>query len=316
MINVYDVIIVGGGAAGMTAGIYTGRKNLKTLIISMDVGGQTSIPSNIENYPGFDGINGYEMMMKFQAQAMKWGAEMITGKVKKIDKKKDRTFKVGVTSGETYDARAIILAFGKTPLSLGIPGEEKFMGKGVSTCVTCDAPLYRDKTVAVVGGGNSALGGTWELSSLAKKIYLIHRRDEFRGDEVEVERVKKQDNIDIVLSHIPIEVKGDQFVEGLVVEDVNTKKQKTLEVDGVFVEIGFKVDSEFVGHLVKRNEQKEIITNLNCETSQPGIFACGDVSDVIFKQTVISAGEGAKAALQCYHYLSGAKGKVSIDWDH
>jgi len=311
----YDVIIIGAGAAGMTAGLYTSRKNLKTLIISMDVGGQTSIPSRIENYPGFEEVNGYELMTKFQTQAMKWGAEMITGKVVKVDKKGDG-FKVDLIDKTSYEARAIILAFGKTPLSLGIPGEDKFMGKGVSTCVTCDAPLYKDKTVAVVGGGNSALGGAWELSSLAKKIYLIHRRDEFRGDEAEVDRVKKQDNIDLVLSHVPIEVKGNQFVEGLVVEDVNTKKQKTLEVDGVFVEIGFKVDSDFIGHLVKRNEQNEIISNQNCETSEPGIFACGDVSNVAFKQTVISAGEGAKAALQCYHYLSGAKGKVSIDWDH
>lgn len=311
----YDVIIVGAGAAGMTAGMYTGRKNLKTLIISMDVGGQTSIPSNIENYPGFDGINGYELMTKFQMQAMKWGAEMITGKVKQAEKNKN-VYKLILTTGDAYEAKALILAFGKTPRSMGIPGEEKFMGRGVSTCTTCDAPLYKDKTVAIVGGGNSALGGAWEMRDIAKKIYLVHRRDEFRGDEVEAERVKKQKNVELVLSHIPVEVKGEKFVEGLVVEDVNTGKQKTLEVDGVFVEIGFKIDSDFVGKLVKRNKQKEIITDKNCETSDQGIFACGDVSDVPFKQTVISAGEGAKAALQCYHYLSGAKGTVSIDWGH
>ncbi|MFH1590190.1 MAG: thioredoxin-disulfide reductase [archaeon] len=310
----YDVIIIGGGAAGMTAGLYTGRKNLKTLIISMDVGGQTSIPSNIENYPGFEGINGYELMTKFQMQAMKWGAEMITGKVKIAEKNKDGTFKLTLSSGETYESRALILAFGKTPRSMDIPGEEKFMGRGVSTCTTCDAPLYKDRTVAVIGGGNSALGGAWELSSIAKKTYLIHRRDEFRGDEVEEERVKKTDNVEIILNHVPVEVKGDKFVEGLVIEDVNTKKQKTLKVDGVFVEIGFKVDSEFVGKLVKRNELNEVIINNRNETSQPGIFAAGDVSDVQFKQTVISAGDGAKAALQCYHYLTNAKGRVSIDW--
>jgi len=312
----YDVIIVGGGAAGMTAGIYTGRKNLKTLIISMDVGGQTSIPSNIENYPGFDGINGYELMMKFQAQAMKWGAEMITGKVKNIDKKKDKTFRVGVTSGETYDARVIILAFGKTPLSLGIPGEEKFMGKGVSTCTTCDAPLYRGKTVAIIGGGNSALGGVQELADIAERVYLVHRRDEFRGDEIEVKSVSKQKNVEMVLSHIPVEVKGDKFVEGLVVEDVNTKERKTLKVDGVFIEIGFKVDSDFLGNLVKRNKQREIIINELNATSQIGVFAAGDVTTTPFKQTVISAGEGAKAALECYRYLTGGGGKVGIDWTH
>ncbi|MAG38730.1 thioredoxin-disulfide reductase, partial [Candidatus Woesearchaeota archaeon] len=181
----YDVIIIGGGAAGMTAGLYLGRKNLKTLIISMDVGGQTAIPNKIENYPGFDEVNGLELMTKFQTQAMKWGSEMITGKVVKIEKKKNYAFKTKVTSGEEYESRALILAFGKTPISLGIPGEEKFIGRGVSTCVTCDAPLYKGKTVAVIGGGNSALGGARELAELAKKVYLIHRRDEFRGDEIE-----------------------------------------------------------------------------------------------------------------------------------
>ncbi|MFH1770203.1 MAG: FAD-dependent oxidoreductase [archaeon] len=311
----YDVIIIGAGAAGMTAGLYTGRKNLKTLIISMDVGGQTSIPSNIENYPGFDGINGYELMTKFQAQTMKWGAEMITGKIKTAEKKKN-IYKVTLTTGDFYESKALILAFGKTPRSMGIPGEEKFMGRGVSTCTTCDAPLYKNKTVAIVGGGNSALGGAWEMRDIAKKIYLVHRRDEFRGDEVEVERVKKLPNVEFVLSSVPVEVKGKDFVEEFVVEDVNTKKQRTLKVDGVFVEIGFVVDSEFVGKLVKRNKQNEVITDKNCQTSDKGIFACGDVTDVPFKQTVISAGEGAKAALQCYHYLSDAKGVVSIDWDH
>jgi thioredoxin reductase (NADPH) len=311
---VYDVIIVGSGAAGMTAAIYTGRKNLKTLVISMDVGGQTAIPSNIENYPGFDGVNGMDLMMKFQAQAMKWGAEMVTGKVSKLEKNGE-TFKLKLSNQEEYESRAVILAFGKTPRSLGIPGEEKFMGRGVSTCVTCDGPLYKKKKVAIIGGGNSALGGARELA-YAEKVYLIHRREEFRGDPVEVEATIKQPNVELVLNSVPLEVKGDQFVNGLVVENVNTKEQQTLEVDGVFIEIGFVVDSDFVSGVVERNEQKEVIINQLHETSQPGVFAAGDVTTVPYKQTIISAGDGAKAALQCYHYLSGAKGKVSIDWDH
>ncbi|MFC2136107.1 NAD(P)/FAD-dependent oxidoreductase, partial [Bacteroidota bacterium] len=179
-----------------------------------------------------------------------------------------------------------------------------------------DAPLYKKKTVAVVGGGNSALGGAQELAEIADKVYLVHRRDKFRGDEIEVKRVTSLKNVELVLSHVPVEVKGDKFVEGLVVEDVNTKEQKTLDVDGVFVEIGFKVDSDFIGKLVKRNKMNEVITNQVCETSQPGIFAAGDVTDMPFKQTVISAGEGAKAALQCYYFLTGGGGKVGIDWDH
>ncbi|MBU1201044.1 MAG: FAD-dependent oxidoreductase [Nanoarchaeota archaeon] len=310
----YDVIIIGGGAAGLTAGIYTGRKNLKTLIISVNVGGQTSIPSSIENYPGFDEVNGFELMTKFQAQAMKWGAEIISGKIVKLEKKSDKLFKLTLANKEEYETKSVILAFGKTPNSLDIPGEDKFMGKGVSTCVTCDGPLYRNKTAAIIGGGNSALGGVRELAPIAKKVYLVHRRDAFRGDEVEVKRIKGLKNVEFVLSHVPVEIKGNQFVEGLIVQSINDKKKKTLAVDGVFVEIGFKVDSDFLGDLVKRNEQKEVITNSLNETSQPGIFGAGDVTNVPFKQTVISAGEGAKAALQCYHYLSGSKGKVSIDW--
>ncbi|MBU0471003.1 MAG: thioredoxin-disulfide reductase [Nanoarchaeota archaeon] len=315
MKKLYDVMIIGSGAAGMTASIYTARKNLKTLVISMDVGGQTAVPSKIENYPGFEEVNGLELMNKFQAQAMKCGAEMISGKVVKINKK-ESLFEIKLASGVNYESRAVILAFGKTPRSLGVPGEDKFMGRGVSICVTCDAPLYRGKTVVVVGGGNSALGGALELSQIAKKVYLMHRRDEFRGDEIEAERVNKQENIELLLSTVPIEVKGDKFVEGLIVENVNTKEQRTLEVDGVFVEIGFKVDSDFLTGLVDRNELNEVIINEKHETSQPGIFAAGDVTTVLFKQTVISAGDGAKAALQCHHYLTGGEGRIVSDWDH
>lgn len=310
----YDVIIIGGGAAGMTAAIYTARKNLKTLIISIDVGGQTSIPSKIENYPGFEEVNGFELMSKFQAQSMKWGAETISGKVSSLIKNEDGTFNLKLSTEEEYQTKSVILAFGKTPNNMNVPGEDQFVGKGVSVCVTCDAPLYRGKTVVVVGGGNSALGGVQELASIAKKVYLVHRRDQFRADEVEIERTKKFDNVEFVLSSVPVEVKGTEFVEGLVVEDVNTKEQKTLDVDGVFVEIGYRVDSDFVKDLVKTNASNEVEINSLNETSQPGIFAAGDVTTVQFKQTVISAGEGAKAALQCYHYLTGSKGKVSVDW--
>lgn len=300
----HDVIIIGGGAAGMTAALYTARKNLKTMIISVDIGGQTALPSNIENYPGYDGVNGFELMMKFQSQATKWGAEMITGKVIKLEKDGD-IFKLELESGAKHESKAVILAFGKTPRALNIPGEDKFMGKGVSTCVTCDGPFYKGKTVAIVGGGNSALGGARELADIAEKIYLVHRRDEFRGDPIEVDRVRQQPNVEFVLSNVPKEVTGENVVTGLVVEDTKTNQQKTLKVDGVFIEAGYIVDSAFLGDLVKRNEQNEIEINQLNETSQPGIFAAGDVTNTPFKQTVISAGDGAKAALQCHHFLTG-----------
>lgn len=310
----YDVIVIGAGAAGLTAAIYTGRKNLKTLIISVDIGGQTSIPSNIENYPGFDAVNGFELMTKFQTQAMNWGAELTIGKVTAVEKNGE-TFKLTLATGEVYETKSLILAFGKTPNSLGIPGEDKFMGRGVSTCVTCDGPFYKGKNIAIIGGGNSALGGAYELAEVVNKIYLVHRRDEFRGDSVEVERVKKQANVEFVLSHVPVEILGDKVVQGLVVENVNTHEKKTLQVDGVFVEIGFKVDSDFLGDLVERNERKEIVIDANNQTSCPGIFAAGDVTIVPYKQTVISAGEGAKAALQCYHFFSKDQ-STGVDWNH
>ncbi|MBI2654043.1 thioredoxin-disulfide reductase [Candidatus Woesearchaeota archaeon] len=310
----YDVIIVGAGAAGMTAAIYTCRKKLKTAIISIDIGGQTNLTSHIENYPGTGAMHGIELMRKFQYEAAGFGAEFIMGKVIKVDKI-DNSFKVTLANGEAYDCKALILAYGKVPKSLGIEGEEKFMGRGVSTCVTCDAPLYKNRDVAVIGGGNSAVEGALELATIAKKVYIIHRRDAFRADEITVEKLKENQNIELVLNSVPIKVIGDKNVDGIEVENINTKERKEFNVDGIFIEIGYIVDTSFVQHLVKVNEKKEIIVDDKCNTSHPGIFACGDITPVLYKQTVIAAGEGSKAALECYRWLTGGKGAV-LDWTH
>ncbi|MEK6828209.1 MAG: thioredoxin-disulfide reductase [Nanoarchaeota archaeon] len=310
----YDVLIVGAGAAGLTAAIYTCRKKLKTLIVSIDVGGQTNLTSHIENYPGTGAMHGIELMRKFQNEAIGFGAELIMGKVNKVDKI-ENSFRIYLANGETYEGKALILAYGKVPKSLGIEGEEKFMGRGVSTCVTCDAPLFKNRDVAIVGGGNSAVEGALELATMARKVYLIHRRDVFRADEVTVEKLKNNSQIELVLNSIPTKVIGEKNVDGIEVENIATKEKKELKVDGVFIEIGYVVDTSFVQHLVKVNEKREIIVDERCNTSCAGIFAAGDITPVPFKQTVIAAGEGSKAALECYRWLTGGKGAV-LDWTH
>ncbi len=315
MTDLYDVIVIGGGAAGMTAAIYTCRKKLKTLIITIDVGGQNLLTEQEENYPGYLDLSGPKLMSIFENQAKKFGAEFAFGKAKTV-KKNGNNFIVTLANDESYECRALILAFGKVPRSLGIPGEEKFMGRGVSTCATCDAPLFRNKRVAVVGGGNSAVEAAELLTRFSTHVYLIHRRDAFRADEITIDKVKSAKNAEFVLNSIPVDVRGDKFVAGIVVEDVNTKQQKELKVDGVFVEIGYIVDTEFVKDFVKLNDGREIIANDYCETGYPGVFAAGDVTHVPYKQTVISAGMGATAGLSAYNYLMKLEGKpgAKIDW--
>ena len=308
----YDVIIVGAGAAGLTAAIYTCRKKLKTAIISIDVGGQTNLTSHIENYPGTGAMHGIELMQRFQNEAIGFGAELIMGKVNKVDKI-EKGFKIGLANGEEYECKALILAYGKVPRSLGIEGEDKFMGRGVTTCVTCDAPLYKNRDAVVIGGGNSSVEGALELATIARKVYLVHRRDTFRADEVTVEKLKENKNIEIVLNSVVAKIIGDKNVEGVEVENIVTKERKSLKVDGVFIEIGYVVDTSFVQHLVKVNEKKEIIVDERGNTSHPGIFAAGDITPVLYKQTVIAAGDGSKAALECYRWLTGGKGAV-LDW--
>ena len=310
----YDVIIVGAGAAGLTAAIYTSRKKLKTAIVSIDVGGQTNLTNHIENYPGTGPMDGTELMRKFQDDALGFGAELIMGKVLKVDKIKTG-FKITLANEETYETKALILASGKVPKSLGIEGEEKFMGRGVSTCVTCDAPLFKNKEVCVVGGGNSAVEGALELATIAKKVYLVHRRDTFRADEITVQKLKDNSKIELVLNNKPSKIVGEKNVKGVEVENIITQEKKEFAVSGVFIEIGYIVDSSFVAHLVKLNEKKEIIVDDRGNTSCRGIFAAGDITPVPYKQTVIAAGDGSKAALECYRWLTGGKGAL-LDWTH
>ena len=309
----YDVIIIGAGAAGMTAAIYTSRKALKTALITIEIGGQAVQATNIENYPGYKG-KGFDLMNKFREQVVEFGTELIPGRVNKLIKKGEG-FEVTLTNANKYETKSVILAYGKVPRKLDIPGEEEYIGKGLHVCAVCDAPLYADKVVAVVGGGNSALGSAIYLSKIAKKVYLIHKRDEFRGDEIIVNRVKEKDNIEILLSHIPKKIKGENEVEKFVLENFKDNSERELELDGIFLEIGFTIDVDFVKELIEVNNIKEIVVDKNCNTSQKGIFAAGDVTNMQYKQIVVSAGEGAKAALSAHAYLQG-KEIIGTDWDY
>jgi len=309
---IYDLAIVGGGAAGLTAAIYARRKELKTVVISVDIGGQANFASFIENYPGFDNIKGMELMVKFYEKAKKLNTEFILDEVKKIEKKKD-FFELELTKGKVK-SKAVILAIGKKPRKLDVKGEEEFFGKGVSTCAICDGPFYKNKIVAVVGGGNSAIDAALYLSKIAKKVYLIHRRNVFVADEASINELKKQKNVEFVLNAVVKEIKGDKQVNSIVVELVEQeKKQKEIFVDGVFVEIGFEAKTEWLKGFVELDERGQIIIDSLCKTSKEGVFAAGDCTYTPFKQIVISAAQGAIAALSAYQYLTKGKGSI-VDW--
>lgn len=313
--NTYDLIIIGGGPAGLTAGIYASRRNLKNLIITKDIGGQASTTNWVENYPGYDKVGGFELMQKFQKQAESFGSQFKYEEVENVSKEKNQ-YKIKTVSGNEYLALALILTFGKTPSNLNVPGEKEYTGKGVAYCATCDGPLYKNKTVAVVGGGNAALESAEYLSQICTKVYLIHRRNEFRGEEIMINKVKAIKNVEILYEKTVSKILGEKFVKAVEIEDVNSKVKQELAVDGVFIEIGHSVNAGPVKEIIKVNESNEIIVDMECQTSDPGIFAAGDVTNSKYKQIVISAGEGAKAALSVYKYISNLKGtkEPMFDW--
>jgi len=299
----YDLIIIGGGPAALTAGIYGARKKLKILILADKPSWQVSSASLLENYPGFKSIAGSELLKIMREQLESYEVEMKDGAVIKIDKK-DKGIFIAKTKDKEYSARAMIIASGRLPKKLGVVGEDEFIGRGVSYCATCDAPLFSGKNVAVIGGGNAGLEAALELASYAKKVYILEIGERFSGDEISQERLKKTGKVEFILNARTREIKGEKFVKALVYEDRKTGEIFNLEVEGIFVEIGSLPSIGFAKDLVEVNEFGEIVINpFGNETKTLGLFAAGDVTNVLYKQIIIAAGEGAKAALSAHKYL-------------
>lgn len=314
-----DIAIIGGGPAGLTAALYAARRTMKTLVVTKDIGGQLATTPSVENYPGIDFVEGLELSMNMQKQAEKYGAKVLFSEVSHVE---PRTSANGpeffIQAGkQEIIAKAVVLTFGVTPRKLQVPGEEEFSGRGVSYCATCDAPLYKNKTVAVVGGGNAAIEAAEILSRVASKTYLIHRRDQFRAEDITLKKVKADPKIEMRLWSQIREIKGEKIVKSITIEQTQDKKTEEILLDGVFVEIGRVVQSEWIRDLVELNESGEIIANPKCETRTPGLFAAGDVTSIPQKQIVSSAGQGCIAALSAYEYIlkqSGQEPVKGADW--
>lgn len=301
----YDLIIIGGGPAGVAAGVYAGRKKLKTLLITDIFGGQSTASGNIENWIGIERISGFEFAKILEKHVrMQEGVEIkMPDKVVSV-KEIGGLFEVATEKGGIFSGKTIVIASGGRRRHLNIPGEDNFIGKGVAFCSTCDAPIFKNKPVAVVGGGNAGIEAVIDLLSYADKIYLINRKPEFEADPIMVEKINKSSKIVIINNAEVREIVGDQLVSGLKYFDKNDNQIKNLEVEGIFVEIGSVSNSEIVKNLVETNDAgKIIIDHKTGATSEQGIFAAGDVTDEIYKQNNISAGDGVIAALSAYNYL-------------
>ena len=302
--NHYEVIIIGGGPAGLTAGIYTSRDKLNSLLIEKGlVGGQIGTAEVVENYPGFpDGISGVELTDFMHRQATKFGLKTVTAEVTAI-KPKEKQIVVKTTEGN-YIAQAVIIASGSERQKLGIPGEEKFSGKGVSYCATCDAPLFRDAHVAVVGGGDAAITEALHLAKFASKVTLIHRRDQLRASAGLQEKALSEPKIEFIWDTVVEEIEGDKLVNSIKLRQVKTGKKSSLKVAGVFVSVGLKPNTGYLKGVLKLDEGGHIITNENMETEVPSIFAAGDVRHNSARQAITAAGDGATAAFYAEKFLN------------
>jgi alkyl hydroperoxide reductase subunit F len=298
----YDLMVIGGGPAGMTAAVYTARKRLNALLLSKDVGGQVNWTLGIENYMGYQIIEGPQLIKKFEEQVKQFPIDMKIGENVSSLSQISGGFKVKTENGDTYQARAAIITTGKRPRPLNVPGEEKLRGRGVTYCATCDGPLFADMEVAVIGGGNSALEVVDDMVKIASHVYLVSLTT-LTGDQILIDRVKNAGNLSMLLEHEVTEITGEKLVDGVKIRDLKTKQERELKVGGVFIEIGLMPSSDLVKNLAALNSIGEIEVNCNNETNVPGLFAAGDVTSVPEKQIVVAAGEGAKAALQAHRYL-------------
>ena len=302
--GLYDVLIIGGGPAGLTAGLYASRAKLKTLLVErMILGGQVMTTTMVENYPGFPGgIDGPDLMMRFQEHCHEFGLETVTGEVTGlVDKGRE---KIVTVDGQEIRTRAVIVTTGAEPSKLGVPGEVEFTGRGVSYCATCDGAFFRNVPVAIVGGGDTAAEEALFLCRFASKVYLIHRRDELRATKVLQDRIFANDKIEPVWNSTVEQVDGDNTgVTGLVLRNRLDDSQQTLETVGMFVAVGVTPKAHFLANILELNPDGYILTDSDCRTSMPGVFAAGDVRKKILKQIATAVGDGAIAAIVAEKYL-------------
>lgn len=300
----FDLIIVGGGPAGISAGVYSSRQKIKTLIISKDFQGQTGKKAvDVENFLGFPRISGIDLAKKFEEHIKNSDVEIVSDEVESVQK--EEFFTVKTSSRKEFTSKTVIIATGAVPKKLKVSGEEEYLGKGVSYCAICDGIFFKDNVVAVIGGGNAGLETAIYMKDIAKKIYILEYSNELKADKILQDRIKNISNIEVMTSVSLKEIKGDKEVSSIVYEDLKNQESKELEVNGVFVQIGLLPASKMVKDLVDLNEKGEIIVNpLTNESSLEGLFAAGDVSSSKFKQLIISAGSGATAALSVFNRLN------------
>jgi len=303
----YDIIIIGGGPAAISAGVYAGRKRLQTLVIADSFGGQSVVSTDIQNWIGTPSISGFELAQSLEKhlRAQK-EIEINEGElVERIEKKDEGLFIVS-TKSKKFETKTVLIASGSGRKKLNVPGEKEFEGRGVFFCSICDAPLFGDKTVAVVGGGNSALESVIDLLPYAKKIVLLHRGSELKGDPVTQEKIKNLEKVEVIYNAETKEIKGEEIVNEIIFVDRITKEEKTIAVDGVFVEIGATPNSSLASGLLNMDQYGAIIVNARTQaTSCKGIWAAGDVTDIPYRQNCISVGDAAKAVLNIYELLHG-----------
>jgi alkyl hydroperoxide reductase subunit F len=298
----FDLVIIGAGPAGMTAAVYAARQKAKTLLLARDVGGQVNWTLGIENYMGYQFIEGTELIRKFEEQVRKFPIEVKIGKaVGSLIRVRDG-FEVGDVDGSKYLGRTVIICSGKRPRMLNVPGEEKLRGRGLTYCEVCDGPLFQDMDVAVIGGGNSALEAAIDMTKIARRIYVISLTP-LTGDNILKDKAREASNVSIMTGVETLEVLGESAVSGIRVKDTESRQERVIELGGIFVEIGLMPNSDFVRDVLTLNDLGEILINCACETGVPGLYAAGDVTNVPAKQIVVAAGEGAKAALQAHQYL-------------
>jgi len=298
-----DLIILGAGPAGLTASIYAARKMLDFLVLTKDIGGQAMWSVRVENYLGYTPLSGLELVEKFEEHVKEFNIEIKYSPAQKVvSLPEKRTFKVLTENGVEFETKSVIVATGKSPRYLNVPGEKELIGRGVAFCASCDAPLFKGMDVAVIGGGNAALDAVMQLTDIARHVYVVSIED-WTGDPVTIKKLEAKENLTALKYYETLEILGTNFVEGIRVKNRKTGEEKVLSVRGVFVEIGSIPNSYVVEGVCELNQAGEIIINCYTETSYPGIFAAGDVSSIPDKQIIIAAGEGAKAALRAYEYL-------------